>query len=185
MTADVTESQCKISRNLALVIKAVLQSAPELEIRIEVINIAANELAIGVGHRGSWIRGQEGHGLSAIWRCERVRGITSRVVSFQPRNDIAGQERRVIKSDAATNNALVIERICQPDAGPKVTVVRFHQAAVAGLQTSLAGGSHKGAQARPCNERIGVGNSGVKSTHVVMRLGARIRNLVSDPEIER
>src|SRR5437773_1689814 len=102
MTAYVTDSQCKISRNLALVIEAVLQRTPELESRIEIINVAANELAIVVGHRGCGISGQEGHGLSAIWCWEQSGQIHA--CSNVPR--CADKESRNERRHSALSEAL-------------------------------------------------------------------------------
>src|SRR6266566_715396 len=180
MATYVAKGQRKVSRDLSLVIKTVLQCAPKLEIRVEIIHIAADELPIGIGYECRRIRRQEGSRLSAVGRDQ-----SGSIVTLQPGDDITRQERCIVESDSSANHTLVIERVSEAKPWPEVRVVGAHQSAVLSLQTSLTAGTPKRAQARPCNQRIGIGHRRVKSPHSIEGLRARIGKFITNVNIQR
>ena len=87
-----------------LIIKTVLQGSPSLEVGIEIVNVAPDELTVGIRHWRGWVGSQECGRLPAI-RCEQP----GRVVSQQARNNVARKKRRIVESNAAANHAAAIQ----------------------------------------------------------------------------
>src|SRR5437016_2652816 len=87
MATYVAKGQRKASRDLSLVIKTVLQCAPKLEIRVEIIHIAADELPIGIGYECRRIRRQEGSRLSAVGR-DQSRRYLDVVIGEEGRREV-------------------------------------------------------------------------------------------------
>src|SRR6267154_6830159 len=179
MATYVANGQSKVSWDFTLVIKTVLKSASKLEVRVEIIHIAADELPIGIGYECHRISRQEGSRLSAV-RSDQSGSI----VTLQPGDDITRQERSVIEPDSSANHALVIERVSDPKPGPEVRVVGAHQSAILSLQTSLTASTHKGAQARACYERIGIGDRRIKIPHPIEGLHARVGDFVAHSDVQ-
>ena len=145
-------AQCgdELEGQFALHVHAVLECATRPEVRVEEVNAAADELRRGRRRRHAAEVAKEEVG--ALVGCAAGAGVAvgdeggvepgspfgERVAAVD-----AVDDGRVVEASAAAHDRLVVERVCEPDAGPDVTVVRIHQAAVAGLQTSLAAGTNE------------------------------------------
>src|SRR5260370_7842330 len=104
MATYVANGQSKVSWDFTLVIKTVLKSASKLEVRVEIIHIAADELPIGIGYECHRISRQEGSRLSAVGRDQ-----SGSIVTLQPGDDITRQQRLPIAPHSSPNPPLVID----------------------------------------------------------------------------
>src|SRR5260370_6578079 len=130
MGPDITQGHYETGRQLALVVETVLNRAAEFEVRIEVVNVAADELTAGIGHGRRRVRRQERRGLPAV-RGAQPRGV----VAFQPRYDVTGKQRRVVEANSSSDHTLVVERVGESNPGPEITVIRTYQPPILALQT--------------------------------------------------
>src|SRR5260370_8063825 len=103
MATYVANGQSKVSWDFTLVIKTVLKSASKLEVRGEIIHIAADELPIGIGYECRRIRRQEGSRLSAVGSDH-----SGSIVTRQPADNLTRQTSTAIDPDLSAHHALVI-----------------------------------------------------------------------------